>query len=134
MILTFVASAGLLSGVACQAHMVAEGSTPSHHATHEQEATGSHHAAREHQEHGGATHAHDSRHHEGSTPEDPCCVLQVADAKTLNAMVLQPEAVVVRVEATVEEPVLRLPDPSQALTHKPTGNCSLLHQTCVLLI
>jgi hypothetical protein len=131
MVLSFIAIAGLLSGLACQSHMVAEGSTPSHHATHEHEASGSHHAT----QHGGATHSRSgTHHHEGSAPEDPCCVIQLADAKTLNLIVVLPEAVTVPFTSIVEESALRLPDASQALTHKPPGNCSLLHQTCVLLI
>jgi hypothetical protein len=107
--------------------MVAEaGSAPaalSHHASHEDDF-----------EHGAGAPSRHGTHHEGTTPEGPCCIVQVADSKTLNPIILLPDATLTTVVATVEEPAPRLPDPSQALTHKPPGNCSLLRQTCVLLI
>jgi hypothetical protein len=123
--LTFVVMAGFLSGVACQSHMVAEaGSVPSHHAAHE-------HAPG----HEGRTPSHHGTHHEGSAPEDPCCVLQVADSKTLNPIVLMPEtAEVVTGNAPIAAPAPQSLNAARSLTPKPPGNCSLLRQTCVLLI
>jgi hypothetical protein len=126
-VVAFVVIGGLFSGLACQAHMVLEAGSapgaPSHNASHEDT-----HA------HGAGAPSHHGTHHEGSSPEEPCCIVQVADSKTLNPTVLLPDAIPTTVVAIVEEPAQRLPDPIRAITHGPPGNCSLLLQTCVLLI
>lgn len=119
--LTFVVMGALFSGVACQSHMVTDAtSAPSHHATHDNK---------------GSTHTHHGTQNEESAPTDPCCVLQVADARTLDSAHLMPEvAQVVTLEAIITEPALQPLIAAHALRLKPPGNCSLLHQTCALLI
>ena len=120
-LLTLVVTAGLVSAMMCQSHMVTEAAAvPSHHAT--EEAATSHHR-------------HQGTHGEEHDTVDPCCVLQVADTKALNSIVPMPDAAdVVMAEAAITRPPAHPVIPQPEWIHAPPRNRSLLEQTCILLI
>jgi len=113
---------GLFSGLACQAHMVAEaGAAHSHHA-----------ARRSAHDHNAGTFPYRASHDDEGAPPDPCCIVQVADFNTLKSVVTLP--VFATAVAIMEEPTHGLADPGHLITTKPPGERSILHQTSVLLI
>jgi hypothetical protein len=130
MCLAVVVLAGLVSAVTCQVHMAMDTTSAPHHATHEHRGPTPSESPSEDFVHGN----HSKQSNDGGTPAEPCCILQVADARTPNPMVLMPDAVEMTVDRAVTETAPQLLNASEASTHKPPGRCSLLHQTCVLLI
>ena len=116
-LVTFVIMAGLLSALICQSLMVGEAvAAPSDHGTHEE-----------------ASHSHHGTHDEENTPADSCCVIQAADVKAVDTIVLALQTVdVVVVKTGVAASQTDFPIPDRTLVYKPPG--SLLQQTCALLI
>lgn len=116
--LTFMALAGLASGIVCQTHLVVG---PGRVEAADHRAAG--------HEHHGASHSNTP------VPEnaDTCCVPRLADTPSSGSMDSIPQAVRM-VLAVVEPGFLVRPDPTLAPTYKPPGWHPPLDQTSVLLI